>query len=138
LADLIIAEPRIGTTIKCDGEESDPYAVMTVVNMSQHRVCFIEISCRIRSLLKIPAQDHAAVKALSSYALFKTAPNTSFNTDLQALLDPSSPAQLGFVFSERLINMPVQVMPALYRILAEELSAASTSNVRPLLHKHVA
>jgi hypothetical protein len=34
--------------------------------------------------------------------------------------------------------MPVQVMPALYRILAEELSAASTSNVRPLLHKHVA
>lgn len=46
---------------------------------------------------------------------------------MQELLDPAglqSQNHVGFVFSERLINMPVQIMPPTYRMLQEELSWA--------------
>lgn len=39
LADLILSQPLVGTTVKCDGRESDPYAVLTVLNMHIHQVC---------------------------------------------------------------------------------------------------
>lgn len=39
LADLILSQPLVGTTVKCDGRESDPYAVLTVLNMHLHQVC---------------------------------------------------------------------------------------------------
>ena len=38
LADLILSQPLVGTTVKCDGRESDPYAVLTVLNMHVHQV----------------------------------------------------------------------------------------------------
>ena len=37
-ADLILSQPLVGTTVKCDGRESDPYAVLTVLNMHVHQV----------------------------------------------------------------------------------------------------
>jgi protein BCP1 len=38
LTELILSQPTIGTTIKTDGEDSDPYALLTVLNMHAHRV----------------------------------------------------------------------------------------------------
>jgi len=38
LADLVLAQPDIGTTIKTDGEESDPYAFLSVLNVGVHSV----------------------------------------------------------------------------------------------------
>jgi protein BCP1 len=38
LTELILAQPNIGSTIKTDGEESDPYALLTVLNMHIHHV----------------------------------------------------------------------------------------------------
>ena len=38
LTELILSQPSIGTTVKTDGEESDPYALLTVVNMHMHQV----------------------------------------------------------------------------------------------------
>lgn len=38
LADLILAQPLLGSTVKTDGNESDPYAFLTVLNLHQHRV----------------------------------------------------------------------------------------------------
>ena len=49
LADLILSQPLVGTTIKTDGIESDPYAYLTVLNMHIHQVC---PSCMV-SLVKI-------------------------------------------------------------------------------------
>ena len=37
LADLILSQPGIGSTVKVDGKESDPYAFMTVLNMREHK-----------------------------------------------------------------------------------------------------
>jgi protein BCP1 len=38
LTDLILSQPLVGTTVKTDGKESDPFAVLTVLNMLVHRV----------------------------------------------------------------------------------------------------
>jgi protein BCP1 len=43
LANLVLAEPRLGSTIKCDGPESDPYAFLTAVNMTKHKVCILSL-----------------------------------------------------------------------------------------------
>ncbi|KAG1830989.1 BCP1 family, partial [Suillus subalutaceus] len=41
LMDLALVQPDIGTTIKTDGEESSPYAFLSVLNISVHNMSFI-------------------------------------------------------------------------------------------------
>lgn len=38
LADIILEQPLLGSTVKTDGNESDPLAFLTVINLWQHRV----------------------------------------------------------------------------------------------------
>jgi len=38
LADLILSQPTLGSTVKTDGNESDPYAFLTVLNLQEHKV----------------------------------------------------------------------------------------------------
>lgn len=39
LTDVILAQPLLGSTVKVDGNETDPYAFLSVVNLYEHRVC---------------------------------------------------------------------------------------------------
>ena len=41
LTELVLSQPTVGTTIKTDGIESDPYALLTVLNMHLHHVLLI-------------------------------------------------------------------------------------------------
>ena len=38
LSELILSQPLVGTTVKTDGKESDPYAFLTVLNIHVHKV----------------------------------------------------------------------------------------------------
>ena len=38
LTDLILAQPLLGSTVKVDGNETDPYAFLTVLNLHEHKV----------------------------------------------------------------------------------------------------
>jgi len=38
LADLILAQPLLGSTVKVDGNETDPYAFLSVINLHEHGV----------------------------------------------------------------------------------------------------
>ncbi|KZT08998.1 uncharacterized protein LAESUDRAFT_742221 [Laetiporus sulphureus 93-53] len=112
LADLILSQPLVGTTVKCDGRESDPYAFLTVLNMHVH-------------------QNRPSIKALLEYTSAKSSSDAAFHTTLQNLLGPSgltSQNHVGYIFSERLINMPAQVMPHMYRMLADEIQWAVDDN----------
>lgn len=40
LADLILSQPLLGSTVKVEGNETDPYAFLTVLNLHEHRVGF--------------------------------------------------------------------------------------------------
>ncbi len=38
LADLILAQPLLGSTVKVDGNETDPWAFLTVLSLQEHKV----------------------------------------------------------------------------------------------------
>jgi protein BCP1 len=38
LSDLILSQPLLGSTVKVDGNESDPFAFLTILNLFVHRV----------------------------------------------------------------------------------------------------
>ncbi|KAH9060727.1 p21-C-terminal region-binding protein-domain-containing protein [Lactarius vividus] len=105
LAELILSQPLVGTTVKTDGRESDPYAFLTVLNMHVHK-------------------DNPSIKALMEYILSKSEADPSLHQTLQRIFSPNVSSHLGFVFSERLVNMPVEIVPHMYRMLADEIQWA--------------
>ncbi|KAL5534773.1 hypothetical protein ACEPAG_1237 [Sanghuangporus baumii] len=112
LAELILSQPLVGTTVKTDGIEGDPYAYLTVLNMHVH-------------------QNHPSIKALIQYVLQKSGSSPVLHATLQSLLGPEglqSEKHVGFIFSERLVNMPVQVVPPMYRMLTDEIKWAVDDN----------
>lgn len=38
LVDLILAQPYLGSTVKVDGNKTDPYAFLSVINLHEHQV----------------------------------------------------------------------------------------------------
>ncbi|KAL0578834.1 Mss4p nuclear export [Marasmius crinis-equi] len=108
LTELILSQPSVGTTIKTDGKESDPYALLTVVNMHVHK-------------------DHPSIKALASYILEKSSTDPTFHNHIQGLFSQTE-KHVGLIICERLINMPVETVPPMYRMLTEELKNAISQN----------
>jgi len=95
----------VGTTIKTDGIESDPLALLTVLNMHLHH-------------------QNESIKAIANYLLGVTSTaDSAFHATLQTLFSQSE-AHVGLVLCERLINMPVQVVPPMYNMLADEIKWA--------------
>ena len=45
LADLILSQPLLGSTVKVDGSETDPYAFLTVLNLETHKVLSSRCAC---------------------------------------------------------------------------------------------
>ncbi|CAE6491157.1 unnamed protein product [Rhizoctonia solani] len=115
LAELILEQPGIGSTVKTDGIDSDPYAILTVLNMNVHKASQLQTSDPIEGYLleKVPKASPAGIilgNILSPHALSAPSGHT------------------GLVISERLINMPPQIMPPMYRMLWDELENAANQN----------
>lgn len=111
LADLILAENSVGTTIKTEGKESDPFALLSVINLSKN--------------IKQPC-----IKQVVDYVLSKTAKQTEFNLMLRKLLakDNEKVPKIGLIVSERMINMPVEVVPPMYKMLLQEMESAQDAH----------
>ncbi|GAA6054939.1 hypothetical protein JCM3770_004061 [Rhodotorula araucariae] len=123
VADLVLAQKLVGSTVKTDAGEADetasagdPYAVLTVLNLNVHK-------------------DHPALSSLAAYLLGKLPTGSPFHAELAALLargpegsTAAKPRHVGLVLSERLVNMPAQIVPPMYRMLDEELTWAKDEN----------
>jgi len=109
LSELIISQPLLGTTVKVDGADSDPYALLTVLNMNEHK-------------------NKECIKQIKNYLIEKTKKNTNLNEKLVELLKDASQFHIGLILSERLINMPVQIVPQMYKMLQEEIQWAIEDN----------
>lgn len=114
LADLILTENSVGTTIKTDGETSDPFALLSVINITEHA-------------------SKPSVKSVVDYVLQKTKGLREFHTILTKLLTPAKSTKdarlkVGLVVSERMINMPVEVVPPMYKMLWEEMEKADNAH----------
>ncbi|KAK9353816.1 p21-C-terminal region-binding protein-domain-containing protein [Lipomyces doorenjongii] len=105
LADLILSQNTLGSTVKTDGVESDPFAFLTVVNANLHR-------------------ENQGIRQIIDYILSKTKLNGAFNKKLTELLAEGAKNNTGIIFSERLINMPTEVVPPMYRLLSDEMQRA--------------
>lgn len=40
LVELILSQPGIGSTVKTDGPDSDPYAILTAINVNENKVSY--------------------------------------------------------------------------------------------------
>lgn len=110
LADLILKENRVGTTIKTDGKEGDPFALLSVINVTDNR-------------------SNATLKPLIKYVMEKCGQG-EFKTMLDKLINGAGKKKLGLIFSERLINMPVEVVPPMYKMLLLEMESADDSHTK--------
>ena len=97
LADLILAQPLLGTTVKCDGKESDPYAFLTVLNLREHA-------------------EKPVIKTLIEYIGKQSV------GDVKEVLQGST---VGLILTERLVNVPIEVIPPMYKMLLEEITWAN-------------
>ncbi|KAI1491668.1 p21-C-terminal region-binding protein-domain-containing protein [Biscogniauxia mediterranea] len=102
LADLILSQPTIGSTVKVDGEEADPYAFLTAINLQEHR-------------------EKKPVVQLLEYINEKAKANEAL-APIPGLL--ASGKHVGLVLAERLINMPSEISPPMYGMLIDEVEAA--------------
>lgn len=116
LSDLILTENSVGTTIKTEGQEGDPFALLSVIDATTNA-------------------SKPSVKGLLDYFLEKTQKSTEFNLILRKLLDPkkttkdnSKQLRVGLVISERMINMPVEVVPPMYKMLLQEMENAENAH----------
>ncbi|KAI5868392.1 p21-C-terminal region-binding protein-domain-containing protein [Durotheca rogersii] len=109
LADLILGQPTIGSTVKVDGKAADAYAFVTALNLREHRA-------------------REPVAALARYLAERARANDALAPALADLLAPPAAAAaeptVALVLSERLINMPAEIAPPMYRMLIDEIEAA--------------
>lgn len=103
LADLILSQPTIGSTVKVDGEETDPYAFLTILNMYEHREKPV-----MRDLTNYLVEKSKSIPAMSQ---------------LPGLIAGSS-TPVGLILTERLINIPVEIAPPMYEMLLDEIESA--------------
>lgn len=116
LADMILTKNSVGTTIKTEGLEGDPFALLSVINLTDN----VEKPC---------------IRAVVDYILEKTKSDNEFNLILRKLLlpgkstkDQTKQLKVGWIVSERLINMPVEVVPPMYKMLLEEMEKAEDAH----------
>lgn len=102
LADLILEQHTIGSTVKVDGKGNDAYAFLTCLNLFEHRE-------------KEPVAH--LIQYLSEKA--KTTDSLSVIPELLA-----SGKHVGLILAERLINMPPEISPPMYSMLIDEIEAA--------------
>lgn len=109
LADLILSQPTLGSTVKVADEgnanEEDPWAFLTVINLHEHR-------------------EKPVIRDLIQYIAQKSLSNPGLSSHLSQLLFAGSAAQIGLILTERFVNMPHEVVPPMYNMLLEEISWA--------------
>ncbi|KAG5439634.1 hypothetical protein PCK2_000768, partial [Pneumocystis canis] len=115
LSDLIVRQELIGSVVKMDGIEGDPLAFLTVLNLNDY-------------------QQKTCIKQMLSYMMSKISLNEGFSKTLNGLLKETN-ENVGLILSERLVNMPIQIVPPMYEMLFEEIEWA-LENKEPYNFSH--
>lgn len=102
LADLILSQPSIGSAVKVDGKETDPFAILSVLNTHVHR-------------------ENESLKKLMAYVADKARTNDALSAVAEVI---DAGGQVGLVLMERLINVPSEISAPMYSMLIDEMKAA--------------
>ncbi|KIW94203.1 uncharacterized protein Z519_05519 [Cladophialophora bantiana CBS 173.52] len=104
LTDLILSQPTLGSTVKVDGNETDAYAFLSVLNLQEHR-------------------EKPFMNKILQYLLSKAKSKPTL-APLAELLSQATVPPIGMILTERLINVPAEVVPPMYTMLLEEMEWA--------------
>ncbi|KAK9091578.1 hypothetical protein Sjap_024755 [Stephania japonica] len=103
--DLILGQPTVGTVVKIEDQEDDGlFSVVSVLNLDRYKKnkCMDEVKS---FLLKLCEQNDAPV-------------------NMRALLTKQA-HNVGLLISQRVVNLPPQLLPPLYDALFDEVSWAT-------------
>ncbi|CAD6590525.1 MAG: Mss4p nuclear export [Tremellales sp. Tagirdzhanova-0007] len=104
LASLILSEGvrlSAGSSIKTDGEESDPWGIIAVIDVARNR-------------------DNPAFRPFLDYLTSTLPPKSPIRTYLE--VSPSNAIHTpAVIFSLRLLNLPLPLIPPMYKMLLTEL-----------------
>ncbi|KAF9209590.1 Mss4p nuclear export [Haplosporangium sp. Z 27] len=132
LSELIVSQPNVGTTIKVNGVDSDPYSILTVLNMNQHLYNIHNVASSASDAASTAKASSSATSKPSQvmtqirdYVFTKSKQNEKLHARLKDLLSTGSKKEVGLILSERFINMPVETAPPMWKMMLEEIKWAT-------------
>lgn len=113
--DLILGQPSVGSVVKIEGDEDNGvHAVATVLNLGRYK-------------------DHKCVMDIKRF-LLEVCQEKSIQQDMNFLLGEQA-RDVGLVISQRVLNLPPQLLPPLYDGLFDEVSWATEDEPTEELRK---
>lgn len=99
--DLILAQTTVGTVVKIEDDEDDAlFALLTVLNLGRYK-------------------DQKCIVELKGY-LLKVCEGSTLLAELKGLLEDKA-EHVGLLVSQRVMNLPPQLLPHLYNALFDEI-----------------
>ncbi|KDO57864.1 hypothetical protein CISIN_1g023271mg [Citrus sinensis] len=103
--DLILAQTTVGTVVKMEGDDDDtPFSIVTALNLGRYK-------------------DHKCIKELKEF-LLKVCQEKDVIRDLRLLMGEQA-HDVGLLVSQRVVNLPPQLLPPLHDALFDEVSWAT-------------
>lgn len=112
LADVILAQNTIGSTVKVDDKANDAYAFLTALSLRGGGAAQAPVVGELARYLAARAAQSGGDGALAAAVPAALAG------------EGAGAAHVGLVLGERLINMPPEISPPMYAMLADEVAAA--------------
>lgn len=105
LVDLILSQPTIGSTVKTEGHEGDPFGFLTVLNANEH----VNNNEGMKGLLEyLVKKSKGGVRKALTQCLSRSAEERAAEGDL------------GIVLHERLLGVPAELTPPMVKMMLEE------------------
>ncbi|XP_052291324.1 protein BCCIP homolog isoform X4 [Citrus sinensis] len=103
--DLILAQTTVGTVVKIEGDDDNtPFSIVTALNLRRYK-------------------DHKCIKELKEF-LLKVCLEKDVIKDLRLFMGEQA-NDVGLLVSQRVVNLPPQLLPPLYDALFDEVSWAT-------------
>ncbi|KAF3795135.1 BCCIP-like protein [Nymphaea thermarum] len=113
--DMILGQPTVGTVVRIDGDDGDNlFAVITALNMDRYK-------------------DHKCIMELKEF-LLQICHDNDVRTCLKTILQERA-QDVGLLVSQRMINLPIELLPPLYDALFDEISWATEDEPTEELRK---
>ncbi|KAL5729028.1 hypothetical protein ACHQM5_002036 [Ranunculus cassubicifolius] len=112
--DLILGQPTVGTVIKIEDTEDDtPFCIISALNLGRYK-------------------DQKCIKEFKDFMLNASPKEVTHNLRMHLEEHPHS---VGLLVSQRVVNLPPQLLPPLYDALFDEVSWATEDEPTEELRK---
>ncbi|KAL2233302.1 UNVERIFIED_CONTAM: Protein BCCIP [Sesamum indicum] len=119
--DLILGQPTVGTVVKIENDEDDGvYSVVTALNLERYKASYCLFPFSPSYLIP---RDSKCVIELKDY-LLKVCEDMDVIPKLRNLVGEHA-KDVGLVVSQRVVNLPPQLLPPLYDALFDEIEWAT-------------